>query len=268
MNTNNILDRVIDIGIDLALAAGVFVLGYLVVRYGIVRWMRRLMLRYGVDEVFVRFVANITSILLMTIVLIVALEVVGVNTGYLIAGLVVVLITLVAAMNEWLQNVAGGLWMFLNNPFKLDDLVSIAGHKGKVEEIQLLTTKLRTNDNLEIILPNRTIVSSVIINYHAKDIRRINMVVEIGYDDDIRRASEVLRKIVTADERVLPEPAPRIAVNELGANGVKLNVRPWVKKEEYDDTRYDLLEKIKYRLDEEGITMPYPQLEVHTQAEN
>jgi len=213
---------------------------------------------------FVNFAQVMVSILLMSLVVIIALDAVGVQTGFLIAILAAILVALLATMQGWLQNVAGGLWMFLNYPFKLDDLVEIAGKRGRVEEISLLTTKLRTRDNLEIILPNRTIVNNIITNFHANPERRIELEISIAYEGEIQQAIDIIREVLNAEERVLPEPEPIVAVADLGANGVKLDVRPWVKKADFTPTRYALRQNIKLALDANQITIPYQQVHLHT----
>ena len=151
---NEIPEKIAEFLTDFTLAAVIVFIGYLFVRFILLKLFRRIMRRYGVDEVFVQFASVILNILFMSLVVIIALDFVGVQTGFLIAALAAVLIALLAAMQGWLQNVAAGLWMFFNYPFKLNELVEIAGKQGRVEEISLLTTKLRTRDNLEIILPN------------------------------------------------------------------------------------------------------------------
>ena len=148
-------------------------------------------------------------------------------------------------MQGWLQNIAAGLWMFLDYPFKLNDLVEIAGKQGRVEEISLLTTKLRTRDNLEIILPNRTIVGNIITNFHANPERRIELEIYITYEDSIQQAIDVIREVIQAEERILPEPEPVVAVADLNLNGVKLDVRPWVRQTDFTSTRYALRQNIK-----------------------
>jgi small conductance mechanosensitive channel len=264
MDVNQLFDQLADFAVNLLLATGAFALGYLLVRYVIVRFLQRFLRKSGVDEVFVSFATSVANILLILIVAIIALDILGVNTGFLLAILVAVLLAVVAAMQGRLQDVAAGLWMFFTNPFKLNDLVKIAGAEGRVQQIDFLTTTLRTRDNLILTLPNRTIVSNIITNFDAETERRIELEVEISYEDDIRQAIDVLRQVVTADERILAEPEPIIAVSDLAANGVKLHVRPWVRQEHFVSTRYALREKIKYAFDANNITIPYPQLTLHT----
>lgn len=265
---DKLTENILNFLLDFFLAAIVFIIGYLLIRFVLLPLFRRLLRSYGVDDVFVNFASVILNVLLVSMVAIIALDVVGVQTGFLIAALAAVLVALVAAMQGWLRNVAAGLWMFLNSPFKLDDLVEIAGKQGRVEEISLLTTKLRTRDNLEIILPNRTIVSNIITNFHANPERRIELVISIAYEDDIQRAIDVIHGVLTAEERVLAEPEPIVEVADLADHGVKLDVRSWVKKDEFTPTRYALRKHIKLALDANNITIPYQQLQLHTANAN
>lgn len=249
---------------DLALVFAITIAGYLFVRFVILSLVRRIMRRSGVDEVFVNFASVILNILLMSIVVIIALDMVGVKTGFLIAALAAVFIALLAAMQGWLQNVAAGLWMFFDYPFKLNELVEIAGKQGRVEEISLLTTKLRTRDNLEIILPNRTIVNNIITNFHTNPERRIELEIFIAFEDDIDQAINVIHDVLQADERILTEPEPVIAVADLSLQGVKLDVRPWVKQPDFSATRYALRKNIKLALDVQNITLPYQPVQLHS----
>ncbi len=263
INMDKLTEQITNSLLDFALVFVIIIAGYLIVRFIFLKLARALLRRYGVDEVFVNFASIILSILLMSIVVIISLDAIGVNTGFLIAALAAVFIALLAAMQGWLRNVAAGLWMFLDYPFKLNELVEIAGKRGRVEEISLLTTKLRTRDNLEIILPNRMIVNNIITNFHANPERRIELEIHISYEDDIQKAIDVIQEVIQADERLLTEPEPIVAVADLSLNGVKLDVRPWVKQADFTSTRYLLRKKIKEALDMQQITLPYQQIQLH-----
>ncbi len=213
LNPDNVIDGLIQAGIALLVVIAILLIGYALVRLIVNQVLKRVLRRRAVDEVFVNFIALIANLLLMIFVLLIALNVVGVNTGFLVAGMAAVLFALIAAMQGWLQNVAGGLSMLVNVPFKLNDLVEIGEKKGRVEEITLLSTTLRTGDNLEIILPNKDVVATTITNFDACPQRRIDLVVGISYDDDIRRAIRVIQEVVSAESRVLPEPEPMVKEN-------------------------------------------------------
>lgn len=262
----NLIDRLLETGLSVLVVSTILLLGYALVRLIVNQIMKRLLRRRGVDEVFVNFIGLISNLLLMFVVLLFALNVVGIETGFLVAAMAAVLIALIAAMQGWLRNVAAGLSMLLNNPFRLDDLVEIGGKKGRVEEITLMTTMLRTGDNLQVTLPNKNIVDNLITNYDARGHRRIDLVIGIGYDDDIRQAVRVVNEVLSAEPRVLPDPEPTIGVTELADHSVKLDVRPWVKTPDHGDTRRALLEAIKVAFDANQITIPFQQLQIHAEG--
>ena len=167
------------------------------------------------------------------------------------------------ALKDSLQNFASGVMIILFRPFKVGDYIEAAGTAGVVEEVRIFSTQMRTPDNRAVVAPNGEIYSGVITNVTAKEKRRIDLVVGIGYDDDLLEAKSILDRIVKADERVLEDPEPLIAVGELGASSVDLLVRPWTKTSDYFATKCDLTEKIKLGLDKAGISIPYPQMNLH-----
>ena len=153
--------------------------------------------------------------------------------------------------------------MIFFRPFKAGDFVEAGGISGIVEEIQIFSTKLRTPDNKEVTVPNSQITGDAITNYSARDTRRIDLVFGIGYDDDIQRAKQLLEQIVAADGRVLADPEPVIAVSELADSSVNFVVRPWVSTDDYWVVTFDLTEQVKLRFDADGISIPFPQTDVH-----
>ena len=167
------------------------------------------------------------------------------------------------ALQGSLSNLAAGVMIILFRPFKIGDYIEAAGTAGTVEDISIFTTKFKTPDNREIIIPNNNITSDNIVNVSAKLTRRIDMVVGVGYGDDLSKVKKVLAKILEDEPRILAEPAPQIAVSELADSSVNLVVRPWVNSSEYWPTRFDLTEKIKTTFDKEGISIPFPQRDLH-----
>ena len=153
--------------------------------------------------------------------------------------------------------------LIVYRPFDVGDYVEAGGTEGSVEMITMFSTTLKTPDNREVIVPNGSISSATIVNYSSRATRRIDLVFGIGYEDDIRKARQILQEILAADERILKEPAPLVAVAELSDSSVNFNVRPWVKTENYSAVQSDLTEKIKLEFDERGISIPYPQMDVH-----
>ena len=250
-------------GINISMALIIFIVGKLVVKL-IVSIMRKLLLRAKTDEILINFVLSIVSTVLILFVVIAALDQLGVDTTSLIALIGAAGLAIGLALQGSLQNFASGVMLIVFRPFNTGDFIDAGGVTGVVENIGIFSTTLRTGDNKEIIMPNGAIYGGAITNYSAKPTRRIDMVFGIGYDDDIKKARDIMKGIIDADERVLKEPETLIAVAELADSSVNFNVRPWVKSEDYWAVLFDLTEKIKLAFDENGISIPYPQMDVHT----
>ncbi len=224
---------------------------------------RKALMKGGVDETLSRFLSKLIYYGLLTAVVIAAADQMGIKTTSFIAILGAAGLAIGLALKDSLSNFASGVMLILFQPFRVGDVVTAGGVTGKVQQIDIFSTIILTPDNQKIIVPNSGITSEVITNINAEATRRIDLVVGIGYDDDIRLAKSTLEALVQADERILNDPAPAIAVAELGASSVDLIVRPWVKTAEYWDVRLDLTEKIKLTFDEKEISFPYPQQDVH-----
>ena len=153
--------------------------------------------------------------------------------------------------------------LILFRPFKVGDFVEAGGVSGVVEEIQIFSTKMKSGDNKEITVPNGQIVGSTITNYSAKETRRVDLVIGVSYEDDLKKVRAVLEDILNSDERILKDPAPTIGVLELGDSSVNFAVRPWVKSGDYWPVLFAVQENVKLRFDAEGISIPYPQQDVH-----
>jgi small conductance mechanosensitive channel len=247
---------------DTAWALAILVVGIPLTRL-LVRVLRRLLLRAGMDQVFVGFASTIANIVLLLFVVILALDRLGIDTSYLFALLAAVLLALGLALQDSLSNVAAGMRLFLDQPFKSGDQVEIAGVTGYVEQINLMSTKLRSAGNVDVVVPNAAVASSTIHNFSARMTRRIDLVVRISHDSDVQQARAILLDLMKADPRVLESPQSRVTVRELADTGVDLNVRPWVNNQDYAETRWGLVERIKVAFDQNGITIPHPQLDVH-----
>ena len=247
---------------------GIFI-AFVILVFG--RWLakwfavigRKAMTRGGVDETLVRFLGKLIYYALLAAVVIAAADQVGINTTSFLAIMGAAGLAIGLALKDSLANFASGVMLILFRPFRVGDAVTAAGVTGKVQQVDIFSTIILTPDNQKFIVPNSMITSDVITNVNAEPTRRIDLVVGIGYDDDIRLAKTTLEELVRADDRVLDDPEPAIAVAELGASSVDLIVRPWVKTGDYWDVRLDLTEKIKLRFDEKGISFPYPQQDVH-----
>ena len=252
--------------ISIGMAILVFFIGRIIAGV-IVKIAKHAMDRSGMDALLVNFVSSILRWVLMLFVIIASLEQLGVDTTSLVALLGAAGIAVGLALKDSLQNFASGVMLIVFRPFKNGDFVDAGGVMGVVEHIGIFTTIMKTPDNKEVIVPNGHVYGGTITNFSARATRRVDMVFGISYDSDIRQAKEILTKIINADERVLKDPAPVIAVSELGDSSVNFVVRPWVNAADYWAVLWDTNEKVKYAFDEAGIGIPFPQMDVHMYKE-
>jgi small conductance mechanosensitive channel len=249
-------------GLNVIAAIAIFILGYIAAK--ILRAvLSKMMRRAHVDETLISFVASLSYVGLMAFVVIAALGKLGVQTASFVAILASAGLAVGLALQGSLANFAAGVLMIIFKPFKVGDYIEGGGVAGSVEEISIFTTILKSPDNKKIIVPNGKIVGDNIINYSAKETRRVEVVVGVSYSDDIDHVKKVLTAIVNEDERILQDPAPVVAVLELGSSSINFAVRPWVKNADYWNVFFSLQEKIKKQFDKEGITIPFPQQDVH-----
>ncbi len=227
------------------------------------RWVRSTMDQRGADEAVARMLTTLTRIAVILTAIAIALATVGIQTTALAALVASLGLAVGLALQGALANFAGGVLILTFQPFRIGDLVQIDGYVGKVEDIQLVNTVLVTDDRSRIIIPNGQVSNGTVINYSTAGGRRVDLVFGISYDDDLLRAKEILIDLVTSDPRVLKEPAPEVRVLELGDSSVNFAVRPFVKIPDYFDVYFDLTEQVKLRFDAEGVSMPYPQRDVH-----
>lgn len=236
------------------------------------RWLtdlvRGAMRRSKVDEVLVSFFGTMVYALLLTFVILAALARVGIETLSFVAVLGALGLAIGFALQGSLSNFAAGVLLILLRPFKAGDFIEGAGVGGIVEEIEIFTTIIRTGDNKKVIVPNAKLTGDNVINYSAKDTRRVDMVIGVGYEDNLKKVRSVIDEVLAADERILKDPAPTVGVCELGDNSVNFAVRPWVATADYWPVLFDTLETLKTRFDAEGITIPYPQRDVHLYQES
>lgn len=262
IDTDAILGMLTVHGVKILTALAIFVIGKWVVKR-IVNILKKGMDRANVDTTLIGFLGNILFGVGMALVVIAALAQMGIETTSLAAVIGAAGLAVGLALQGSLANFASGVLIILFRPFKAGDYVEIAGVGGTVEGISIFTTQMTTPDNKYIIIPNGNITNDTIINYSAKPTRRLDLVIGVAYDADLQKAHEVLKGVIAAETRILPEPEPKIAVLELGASSVDFAVRPWVKSEDYWNVRFDLMEKIKVKLDQAGIGIPFPQRDVH-----
>lgn len=224
------------------------------------------MTKAKVDATLTSFVTNLCHIALLAFVIIAALKKLEVPmTEFTVvvgaAGLAVGF-----ALQGSLSNFAAGVMLVIFKPFKVGDFVELAGKMGTVQEIQIFNTILNSPDNVRIIIPNGQVTGSNVLNFTTNGTRRIDLVIGVSYDDDLKKTRQVIENVILSDERILKEPVYTIAVSELGESSVNFVVRPWVKAADYWVVRFDITEKIKLALDNNDITIPYPQRDIHMKS--
>lgn len=227
------------------------------------RVLSRVMTKANTDPAVISFAGSLSYFLVLTFAVLAALAKFGVQTTSFVAVLGAAGLAVGLALQGSLSNFAAGVLILVLKPFKIGDFVEIGGETGTVREIQLFTTTLSTGDNVKILIPNSQVLGRTIKNVTAFDTRRVDMVMGIGYDAPIGEAIEIMQQILADDERVLKDPAPVIAVNELADSSVNLVVRPWVNKSDYWAVKWDFTRQAKEAFDEAGIDIPYPQTVVH-----
>ena len=256
----------IDWAINLGIAILIFIVGRIVVSM-VTGGLKKVMGRAKMDNILIEFLGSIASGVLMLFVVIAAIKQLGVDTSSMVALIGAAGLAVGFAMQDSLSNFASGVMLIMFRPFKDGDFVEAGGVTGVVEKINIFTTTMRTGDNREIIVPNGAIFGGTITNYSARDTRRVDMVFGIGYDDDLLKAKGLLERLVSEDDRILADPAPAVAMNALNDSSVDFKVRPWVKSADYWDVMSDFTEKVKLTFDAEGISIPYPQMDVHVHKE-
>jgi len=257
-----LMDWATTYGLKIVGAIALLVIGRIVV--GILTGVvKRLMNRSNTDETLTKFVVSLTKIALMTFIFIAALGTLGVQTASFVAIIGAAGLAIGFALQGSLSNFASGVMLIIFRPFKAGDYIEAGGTSGSIETIQIFNTILKTPDNKKVILPNSKITGDIIINYSAMETRRVDMVFGIGYGDDIKKAKATLERILSEDPRVLKDPASTVAVLELADSSVNFAVRPWVKRVDYWGVYSDITEKVKLTFDQEGISIPFPQQDVH-----
>lgn len=250
------------LGVNLLAAIAILLIGRIVA--GILRSIaERMMLKAKVDQTLARFLSHIAYAALITFVIIAAIDRLGVDTTSFAAILAAAGLAVGLALQGSLSNFAAGVMLILFKPFKVGNFIEAGGAKGTVEDIHIFNTIVRTGDNVLITVPNSQITGGKITNFSAKPTRRIDLVIGCGYDDDLKAVKAYLQSALESDERILAEPAPVVAVDELGDSSVNFVVRPWVNAADYATVKWDLTEKIKTDFDERGFNLPYPQRDVH-----
>jgi small conductance mechanosensitive channel len=257
-----VAQRGLDFLVNLVAAIAVYIVGKWATRL-IVRLLNSIMKRSKVDETLAKFLSDIAQTLLFVLVILMALNRLGVDTTSLAAILGAAGIAIGIALQGSLSNFAAGVMLILFKPFRVGDFVEAGGTSGTVEQI----TIFNTGDNKQVIVPNGGVISGNIINFSAKPTRRIDLVIGCSYGDDLRAVKAFLEEVVRSDDRILPEPEPVVAVSALGASSVDFVVRPWVRTSDYWTVMWDLTEQIKLGFDERGFNFPFPSRDVYVHNE-
>ena len=217
----------------------------------------------GMEETLRKFLISLISIGLKALLIISVASMVGIETTSFIAVLGAAGLAVGLALQGSLANFAGGVLLLIFRPYRVGDFIDAAGHAGVVKSIEIFNTVMTTGDNRTIIIPNGAISNGPIVNFSTQDTRRVDIVFGIGYDDDLKKAKEVLSELIAADERIMKDPEPMVVISSLGDSAVNITTRSWVKAGDYWGVYFDLMESAKLALDENGISIPYPQTDVH-----
>lgn len=253
-------------GLRIIAAVLIFLVGRWVARLAS-RLVEKVMIKANVEPALAKFLRNICYFLILGFVIIAAIDKIGVQTTSLVAIIGAAGLAIGFALQGSLSNFAAGVMILIFKPFKAGDFVEAAGTLGSVVEVRIFNTILNHPDNRRIIIPNAQVTADKITNFTAIDKRRVDMVFGISYGDDIKKAKDVLMGILDSDPRVLKDPQPVVAVSELGDSSVNLVVRPWTKPADYWGVFFDTTEKGKVALETAGLTIPFPQRDIHMSQE-
>jgi small conductance mechanosensitive channel len=256
-----------DFALNLLAAIIIFVVGRWLAKW-ISIFVGKAMTQARVEQILVGFVRHLCYFGLMAFVIIAALDRVGIKLTAAIAVLGAAALAVAFALQGSLSNFAAGILMVIFKPFKIGDFVTVAGVSGTVCEIEVLNTVLNAPDNVRIVVPNAQVTGGTIHNFTANPTRMINLTIGVSYEDDLKKAKQVIESVLGADVRILRNPAPVVAVSELGNSSVNFVVRPWVKTADYWDVFFDLNAKLKIAIETNGLTMPFPQQDVHIISDN
>jgi len=252
-----------DYGMSIISALLIFFIGKIIVKK-ITAFTKKMMIRGNIDKTLVEFSESLIYFVLLLMVVLASLNSLGINTTSFVAVFGAASLAIGLALQGSLANVGAAVLIIIFRPFKVGDFINAGGATGTVEDVNLFSTIISPLDNRTVIVPNASIIGGNITNYSAKEERRVDHVFGIGYDDDLKLAKETLMNIMLNEDRVLKDPAPFVAVSELADSSVNFTIRSWVKTEDYWDVYFEQIEKVKLTFDEKGISIPYPQMDVHT----
>lgn len=254
-------------GLKVIAALAIFFIGKMIAKT-IKSTISKAMIKAKSDPILISFSTNMIYVALLAFIVVAALGQLGIQTTSFIAIVGAAGLAVALALQGSLSNFAAGVLIIIFRPFKQGDFIEGSGVAGIVEAVHIFNTVMRTGDNKTIIIPNGGLMNGNIINYTTKPTRRIDLIYGIGYDDDLKKAKAVLEDILQSDERILKDPAPMVAVHALADSSVNFAVRPWVNSADYWAVTFDLNERVKLRFNEEKISIPFPQRDVHLHTVN
>ena len=252
----------VTLGLKIVVAIAIFLLGRWVAKF-LRRFVKRTLGKTRIDSTLVAFASNMSYYLIMAFVLLAILGQLGIETTSLIALIGATGLAVGLSLQGSLANFAAGILLIVFRPFRVGDWIEASGVSGYVEDLELLTTILRTLDNRTVVIPNSKLTDDNIINYSTLGVLRLDLVVGVAYEADLKQVKTVIRQVLSEDERILSKPEPTVGVLELADSSVNFAVRPWVKTTDYMPLSLSLYEAIKIRFDEVGIVIPFPQRDLH-----
>ena len=265
-NVDKYYDQAIGLGIEYApkfiMAIVTLFIGFWIINR-VVMLMQKALFAQNVDEPLVYFLSKLLSAGLKALLLISVASMIGIETASFIAAFGAACLAIGLALQGSLANFAGGVLILFFKPYRVGDLIEAQGHLGVVKEIQIFNTILTSPQNRRIVIPNGAMSNGSIENYSSEGLLRVDLTVGVAYDADLQKTKQVLEAILASDQRVVEDPGFTVAVSELGDSSVNLVVRPFVKVADYWDVYFDVTEKMKLALDEAGISIPFPQRDVH-----
>jgi len=267
IKSERIIDGLISFGLKLAAALAIFIIGFWLSKI-VGKTIVRLLKAKGTDESLTGFLASLTKATLKVLVIITAVTQIGIEVTSFIALLGAAGLAVGMAFSGTLSNFAGGVMILIFRPFNVGDYVSVQGEEGTVKEILIFNTILSTLDNKTIILANGAVANGTVVNYTKAKNRRVDWTFGIAYGDDLKVAKAILAKFIEEDKRILNDPESFIGLGELGDSSVNITVRAWVKTADYWDVFFSMNERVYNEFEAEGLSIPFPQMDVHIQKEN
>jgi len=256
----------LEYGVGLLGAIAIYIIGkWLIVM--VVSFVEKMMEKSKIDQMLIKFISSMLRTLLLVMVILAALNQLGVDTTSFVAMIAAAGLAIGLALQGTFSNIGAGVLIIIFKPFTIGHIIKAAGETGTVDDMNLFSTILKTLDNRIIIVPNSAIMGGSITNFSLQDTRRVDLVFGIGYDDDLKLAKQTLMEIGTSDSRILQDPAPFVAVSELADSSVNFTVRFWVNSPDYWAVHFDTIESVKLVFDEKGISIPYPQMDIHTDTD-